>query len=84
MSNPALPMGPCARGHFFARQDFFKCPPRFLLEQTNEKSDVFHSKKDFLSNNKVLLSLKIARQHFLSLIFAQLRKRLGTAVLDQP
>jgi hypothetical protein len=45
------------------------------------KNQKFFTQNGLFSNNKVLLFLKIARQHFLSLICARSRKRLGTAVI---
>ena len=45
------------------------------------KNQKFFTQNGLFSNNKVLLFLKIARQHFLSLICARSRKRLGTADL---
>jgi hypothetical protein len=47
-----------------ARQDFFKCPPRLLHERTNYKSDIFHSKCFFLSNNQVKLPRKLPANIF--------------------
>ena len=66
-------------GIFFARQPFFKCPQD--LFQTFFCTD-FLIKQDWLYIIVYSNGLFFAHHHFLTKIFARLRKRLGTADFD--
>jgi hypothetical protein len=76
---------PSARGHFFARQGFLKCPSKvFFWGKKNQKRYVFSTKCPpvrFFLPAIVFLPKNFARQHYFHQKVARSKKRLGTTGL---
>jgi hypothetical protein len=79
----------CPRA-FFCPPSLFQMPTRFFSNISNTNYHIKHNLLYTIVHRKglslpgfIFLTTLLARHHFLTKIFARLRKRLGTAALDE-